>query len=124
MALIQTHSDGKVLTIYLAQTKIVDNLAIEQMYEAIKAALDKGEEPNILIDFRQVKFFSSAALGMLIRVHKRCKEFRLGLKLCNIAPDIRQVFKITGLQKLFEIHPDAADAVAAFDQKGRSARGR
>jgi anti-sigma B factor antagonist len=62
---------------------------------------------------------SSAALGMLIRLSKRCKEYKIALKLCNISPDIHQVFTITGLDKVFDIHADAAGAMEAFKKSGQ-----
>jgi anti-sigma B factor antagonist len=65
-----------------------------------------------------VKFLSSSALGMLIRVHKRCKEFKITLKLCNIDKEIEKVFKITGLNKVLDICPDNATAAAGFKKKG------
>jgi len=62
---------------------------------------------------------SSTALGMLIRVTKKCKQYKIAMKLCEIAPDIRQVFKITGLEKVFDIHEDVAQAIDAFQQSGQ-----
>ena len=62
---------------------------------------------------------SSAALGMLVRVHKKCKQYGVALRLCNISPAIREVFKITALDKVFGIHPDAADAIEAFKASGQ-----
>jgi hypothetical protein len=52
-----------------------------------------------------VEFLSSSALGMLLRVHKRCKDFEISLKLCNLGKDIEKVFKITGLNKVLDIGP-------------------
>ncbi len=40
------------------------------------------------------------------------------LKLCSIDPEIRQVFKITKLDKLFDIEADEASARAAFMKRG------
>jgi anti-anti-sigma regulatory factor len=63
---------------------------------------------------------SSMALGMLVRVNKKCKEYKASLKLSSISPDIREVFKITGMDKIFDIQASAADALAAFRNAGRS----
>jgi anti-sigma B factor antagonist len=62
---------------------------------------------------------SSAALGILVRINKKCKEYQIALKLCSIAPEIGQVFKITGLDKVFEIHADPAQAMTAFQKSGQ-----
>jgi anti-sigma B factor antagonist len=58
---------------------------------------------------------SSAVLGILIRFFKRCKEYGAELKLCGISPQIFQVFKITGLDKVFEIHKDQQQSLVAFE---------
>ena len=57
---------------------------------------------------------------MLIRVNKKCDEYKVALKLCNISPDIMQVFKITGLGKVFSIYPDASDAMAEIEKSNQS----
>jgi anti-sigma B factor antagonist len=111
---IKSVSNGSVRTIFFTTARILDELAIRAIGEEMFAILDKSEERNILLDFRAVQFMSSSALGVLIRFAKRCKEFNAKLKLCGIAPHIMQVFKITGLDKVFEIHKDQQEAVAAF----------
>jgi anti-anti-sigma factor len=99
--------------------RFVDAAVIEQCYREIVELLEKTEESCVLLHFGRVGFMSSAALGMLIRVQKKCKEFEISLKLCNISPDISEVFKITGLNKVFDIHADAATALEAFKASGK-----
>jgi anti-sigma B factor antagonist len=53
-------------------------------------------------------------LGLLIRISKRVVEHNGTLKLCNINPKIYEVFKITQLTKVFEIHKDVKSAVASL----------
>jgi len=59
---------------------------IEQCYREIVDLLEKTEESHVLLHFGRVNFMSSSALGMLIRVQKKCKEFEIALKLSNISP--------------------------------------
>lgn len=114
MPQLRSISDGSVRTIYLTAPRILDELAIRSIGEEMLAILDKSEEHNILLDFQAVQFMSSSAMGMLIRFSKRCKEFMARLKLCGISPEIYQVFKITALDKILEIHKDHEEAIAAF----------
>jgi anti-sigma B factor antagonist len=107
-------SDGSVRTVFFTTARILDEMTIRGIGEELFAVLEKSEERNILLDFRAVQFMSSSALGTLIRFSKRCKEFKANLKLCGISPQIFQVFKITGLDKVFEIHKDQQQAIAAF----------
>ncbi len=120
MAIIKHVVKDEVRIIAIDEVRLVDEVALDQCYREIVDVLDKTEESGALLHFGPVTFMSSAALGMLIRVTKKCKEYKIALKLCNIAPDIRQVFKITGLEKVFDIHEDVAQAMDAFKKSGWS----
>lgn len=117
-SIVEFQSDGDVLTARVLETRLMDEATIGRFHAEIIEGLGKKEEPNLLIDFSRVHFLSSSALGALLRVHKKCKEYKVALKLCNIAPDIHQVFKITNLVKVFDIYGDEADAYKAFQKKG------
>jgi anti-anti-sigma factor len=117
-SLVRSESDGQILTIFFTEAKILDELVIRQAQDEILRMLEKTQEPNVVLDFRFVKFLSSSALGMLIRVKKKSNDFKIQLKLCNIDAEIQKVFKITGLNKVFEIYPDHDAAVAAFKKRG------
>jgi anti-anti-sigma factor len=117
-SLIRSESDGEILTVYFTEAKILDELVIRQCQDELIRMLEKTQEQNVILDFRFVKFLSSSALGMLIRVQKRCKEFKINLKLCNIDKEIEKVFKITGLNKVLDICPTNEEAAASFKKKG------
>ena len=117
-SLIRSESDGEILTVYFTEAKILDELVIRQIQDELIRMLEKTQEPNVILDFRFVKFLSSSALGMLIRVHKRCKDFKIALKLCSIDKEIEKVFKITGLNKILDICPTHDEAAASFKKKG------
>ncbi len=119
MALVKSEVKGEIRIIFIDVQRLVDEVAIGQCYREIVELLDKTEEKHVLLHFGRVAFMSSAALGMLIRLHKKCKEYEISLKLCNIIPDICQVFKITGLDKVFDIHADASGAMEAFKASGQ-----
>lgn len=119
MPLLKTSTDKGILTIHFVESKILDALTIQKMQDELFAILGKTEEPNVLLDFRAVNFLSSAALGMLVRAHKKCKEYKANLILCNLAPSIREVFAITNLDKVLTICADSEEAERAFNQKGR-----
>jgi anti-anti-sigma factor len=119
MALVKHEVKGEIRIVVIDEARLVDAGAIEQCFREIVAVLDKSEEKHVLLHFGRLTFMSSMALGMLIRVQKKCKEYKIALKLCNITPDIRQVFKLTSMDKIFDIHDDAADAMAAFKATGK-----
>ena len=115
---LKHRSSSAILTIYFADTRILDEAKMREIGRELQELLDRTEEENIILDFRRVEFMSSAMLGKLVQLHKRCKEYKARLKLCGISHEIRQVFKITRLDKLFDIHDDEESARAAFGKDG------
>ncbi len=106
---------GEVLTVNFKQTSILDQQTIDQIgRELEQAALEAAGNRKLLINFHSVEYMSSAMLGKLVQLHKRCKTDKIKLKMCTISKNPLDVFKITRLDKLFEIHPDLNTALAKY----------
>jgi anti-sigma B factor antagonist len=117
MSLSSYTKDG-ILTVVFDDARILDEVKLEQLSTDLMETLNKTTEERVILDFRNVKFMSSSFLGKLVQVHKKTVEFKVKLKLCSIDPEIRQVFKITRLDKLFDIESDETAARAAFMKRG------
>ena len=115
---LTSYSKDEILTICFTDSRILDETKLEQLGNDLIALLSKTSEERVILDFRSVQFMSSSMLGKLVLVEKKCKEYKVKLKLCSISPDIRQVFKITRLDKLFDIEADEAAARKAFMRRG------
>jgi stage II sporulation protein AA (anti-sigma F factor antagonist) len=112
---IELQDAGEVLVVSFNQASILDQMVIDQIgREFDQAGLEASGNRKLLLNFQTVEYMSSAMLGKLIQLHKRCKADKIKLKLCGIAKNPLDVFKITKLDKLFEIHKDAPTALATF----------
>jgi len=90
--------------------KILEEQDIKALQESIMSVIDQTKRINLILDFGNVRFLSSAVLGLLIRISKRIYEHDGHLKLCNINPKIYEIFKITRLTKTFDIYKDVESA--------------
>ena len=118
MSRIKQAKRGHVRVLVVDQDRLVDDLTLQDVHHELMELLNDKEEKCVVLDLTRVAFVSSAALGMLVRIRKRCGESGTTLKLCNVGTAVDEAFRITGLNTLFEIHPDAAQAVASFDEAG------
>ena len=105
--------DG-VSVVEFADRKILEELSIQEIGEELGKLVDDAPGIRLLLSFRNVDHLSSAALGMLITLNKKVKEQNGQLKLSDINRQIYEVFKITRLNRLFDIHDTAEEALAAF----------
>jgi anti-sigma B factor antagonist len=107
----------KATIITFADEKILEERDITELQESLMGVIEQSEKINLILDFANVKFLSSAVLGLLIRVSKKIYEQDGRLRLCNISPRIYEIFKITRLTKIFDILPDRASAAASFEKE-------
>ena len=90
--------------------RILEERDIQALQESIMSVIEQAERLNLVLDFCNVQFLSSAVLGLLIRVSKKVYERDGRLRLCSISPKIYEIFKITRLTKIFDIYQDVENA--------------
>ena len=106
--------NGEVRVVEFADRKILEELSISEIGDELSRLVDGVSNIKLLLNFANVEHLSSAALGMLITLNKKVGEASGTLKLSDISPQIYEVFKITRLNKLFDICDTAENAVASF----------
>src|SRR4051812_46839049 len=94
--------------------KILDEGNIQIIGNQLFGLVDTDARKKIVLDFTNVEYLSSAALGKLITMDKKVKAAKGKLRLCNIRKDIYEVFAITRLNKVFDIRNTQDEAVAGM----------
>jgi anti-anti-sigma factor len=103
-----------VTVVRFRDRKIVEDVNIQELGQEMFHIVEADNRGRVLLNFSSVEFLSSAALGKLITLEKKVKAHGGTLKLCNIRPEIYEVFAITKLNRVFDIKEDETDALAAF----------
>ena len=105
--------DG-ITEVEILDEEILDEIAISKLAETLFSLIEEQEAIRLLLSFSRVRHLSSSALGVLIRIHKRISESGGELRLCCIGATIYEIFKITKLDKVFEIYEDKGEAVRSL----------
>jgi anti-sigma B factor antagonist len=111
---LKVKQQNNVTQVEFIDRDILDEANIQQIGEEISGIIDAATTPKLLLSFSNVVHLSSAALGQLITINNRVKGRQGQLRLANIDPQIHEVFKITKLDKLFQIHDTTDAAMASF----------
>jgi anti-sigma B factor antagonist len=109
-----TQHIGPVTVVTIMEPRITEPADIRQVGDDLMALLEQSEKPQIILDFGKVTYLPSAMIGKLTAMHKTAMKYKGHLKMCNIAPGVLQIFKITKLDKVFEIFPDMNSAMNSF----------
>ncbi len=74
----------------------------ENLFDRIRQAALSGAG-HVDIDFARCEFMSSEMMSTLLRAHRLAASLGVELRLLNVSPNIRDIFQITKLGKLFRI---------------------
>ncbi|MFI0487153.1 STAS domain-containing protein [Actinomadura sp. 9N215] len=81
----------------------------------------RGEGPRrLVVDFAAVPFCDAAGLGALVAAHNRIAVSGGEISLAGVRPAQLRLLRITGLDRLFAVHPDVAAALAEHDSSTTS----
>jgi anti-sigma B factor antagonist len=109
-----TRRDG--FTIVSPQGEI-DFATGPQLKDAITELLMAGEV-NLVVDLLKVDFIESTGLGALIGGRRRAHTLQGSLVLVCTEDQMLKIFRITGLDKVFQIHDTVEAAVGAAPTAG------
>ncbi len=118
MSSIRAEESGDVTVIYFNENKILDEAKIQQIHSELNEKLGDVRAGKLLLNFANVTFMSSAMIGKIILLNKKCKGADIKFKLCNISDNVMEVFKLMRLNKVLDIQADEEKALASFEKKG------
>lgn len=111
---IDVREVGDVTVVRFRDRKIIEDATVQRLGQELFDLVDREQRKKLLIDYLSVVYQCAAFLGKMITLDKKVKAIGGVLKLCNIPPEIYEVFEITKLSKLFDVQVSEADALATF----------
>lgn len=97
----------------MTQVKVVqlsgtlDATQSQEFRENITEIIEGESSTNIvLVDFKDVTFMDSSGLGALVLAFKALRAADRKLVICSINEQVRILFELTGMDKVFEIFPN------------------
>jgi anti-anti-sigma factor len=82
----------------------------DSMMNAFDAALASGAS-MIMLDLSHVNLISSSGLGFLLLISKKARRENVRLVVSGLSKDITEAFRISAMEKLFEIVPSIEDGL-------------
>ncbi len=111
---IELDSVEDVSVVKFKDPKVMDPSRIETMGKELLSLVKEDETENVLINFENVSFFSSAAINKLIVLEKRIRAQGGQIRLSNLRPEVRDLFSYTNLDSMFQIKDKQSEAIESF----------
>ena len=93
---------GSNVSINIAKDFVVDEVA--EFRTKINKLIEEGNK-DFIFDFSECTFIDSTGLGALVSIYKKCAEKGGSIKLKALNPEVEKLFKLTRLDKVFQICP-------------------
>ena len=114
-ALEVRRSDTGVVVARFLDRRISEKDLVRQIGEEMEELLPLAESSEkLVIDFENLEFICSSMIQKTIDLKKAAISASIQFRLCNICPEILEVFEITRLSEFFTINPDLERALASF----------
>ena len=111
---IEVEEIDDVSVVEFVDKRILDEQNIQLIGDQLFELVDDLGKKKLLLNFANVEYLSSAALGKLMTLNKKVKQAGGELRLANIKSEIREVFSITKLDKMLKIFNSEQDALDGF----------
>jgi anti-sigma B factor antagonist len=98
--------------------KCVGSLDADNIATFKKAAYDMLDEGTVkyVLDVSGVDFVDSMGLGVLISLLRRVKQKDGDIKIASLTPDVKTIFEITRLFRLFDVCDSSKEAIEKFKE--------
>jgi anti-sigma B factor antagonist len=110
---IMVQKIGKVAVVDFIDAAIMDMQQIQQITDELVNLVDAQDEKYLLLDFSPVKFLSSQALGVLLKIHQKLAAKDGWLGICGLRKDLYKIFRLTRLDRIFNFYDGEQEALGA-----------
>jgi anti-sigma B factor antagonist len=100
-----------VLVIELREDNL-DASNVREFRDAVRSLMQ--ERTHVVLDLAGVKFVDSSGLGALVSCLRQANALKGDLRLCELSRNVRALFELMRMHRVFTIHETRADAVASF----------
>jgi len=113
-SLISFEKHGPLVLGRIEAASVLDAMNVSHFGAELTAYVEANAGVRLLLDFENVDYLSSAVLTELLRINKKIAETHGSFRLCSLNRDIRKVFEITNLDKMFVIYDSAGEGLKKF----------
>ena len=89
---------------------LFEESAVRAVSEQLNRLVEEGHI-RLLVNFGGVRYLSSDVLGILAAVHKKIDPARGRIQLCGLDPLLRDMLRITHLDRVLDVCTDEAEAL-------------
>jgi anti-sigma B factor antagonist len=117
MAQVTVNPYKSCVVVEIVTKSLMDTTELAALSADLYRLVDEQDQRRLILDFGQVEFISSQAIGILANLHKKTATAKGGLLiLCNLSPRMLELLKIVRFDKLLTIKATQVEALRHFER--------
>src|SRR5262245_35798351 len=97
-------ASGDVTVVHFTGCNVsLDEETLDRIHDTLLALADEPSESHLLLDFGNVDYLTSSALGTLVSLHKKLLARGRHMTVGNLSPQVHEVFAVTRLDKFLDL---------------------
>ena len=89
---------------------LFEESAVHRVGQQLRGLIEEGHT-RLVVNFGGVRYLSSDVLGILAAVHKKIDPARGRIQLCGLDPLLRDMLRITHLDRVLDVCTDEAESL-------------
>ena len=103
-----------VTVVDFQEAKILEVQQLDAIGQELFRLVDDLDRRKIILDFSRVQFLASAAIGLVMNLHRKITAVKGTLVLCGLRKELMKVFEIMKLTKVLQFAANEGDALKVF----------
>jgi anti-sigma B factor antagonist len=116
--MLKTEKINDIIVVSFDNVTRFNALITEPIKEELKNFYNKPQI-KLVLNLEGIEFIDSSGFGVFLSVMKQSNNNLGQFKICNVAPEVMELFKLLQLHNVFEIYTSLNDCLRSFDQQGK-----
>lgn len=109
---LKTEINGRAIVIFVKEDRLDANNS-EELKAELNRIFESGSK-DLIVDLKEVRFIDSSGLGVLVSGFKNASTRQGTIKLSGLQTQVKSMFELTRLHRVFDIFPTADDALESY----------
>lgn len=109
---LKTEANGERMVIFVREERL-DAHNSEELKAEMNRLFAAGSK-ELIVDLKEVRFIDSSGLGVLVSGFKNASARQGSLKLSGLQTQVRSMFELTRLHRVFDIFQTTDEALESF----------
>ena len=109
---IRTERTEGIAVLFIREDRLDANNS-EELKAELRRLFESGTK-DLVVDMKEIHFIDSSGLGALVSGYKNASILHGSLKLANLQAQVKSMFELTRLHRVFDIFTSVDDALESY----------